>query len=787
MFALAIRYLNGWSLAAADGPLKTRPEWPPHPDRVFLALAAAWFETGEPSGEGDALRWLEALPPPSLSASDATFRSAVTSYVPVNDRKGGKTGSRKTEIAKLRDKGLARLSEHRLRQPRGFPVAIPHNPTVRLIWRDVMLDVHRPALDRLVAKVTHVGHSASFVQAWVEDGVGVSPDWEPTEAGGLATQLMRIPAKGRLSDLARAHGGLNRVLYCDLRERIRRAEADRKSMKPPPRVPWHSFPDCLILADEMRMKRHPQYAAAKGGDASAATRLVQDLVDDDVMARARTLVDSCCKTEQSTLVCANAYEREGVNAIPAALARLLVQRIGASLDLNVVQTNVVQHTGADGFSRLARQAAFGGGKIKDGPYVIVDDFVGQGGTLANLLGWIEKQGGSVACAIALAGKPYSARLNPTEEQLDELRRRHGPELERWWRDRFGHTFDCLTQSEARYLARTQDADRIRDRITAAERQGGGSGGGRNPREQAAHVKDLKAELRNRFPDGQPPPPRRPSPGVWQGYRRPTKPVRSMIPQSNFDPHILVFALRGRTMPLVATLQITTAFRGLLMRECPDQPPPEWFSGHQADGQATSLPHLALSPLPFVGSQHSDGRVMGVAMVLPRDLDPHTAGHCLEPILFDSETGLSREHTLFGTRWFECRLELDARERPPTNLNPETWSGGSKGARTWATVTPVAFNRHFDGKDRWERAAESLKDACQHIGLPRPNDVMLHPVSVIEGVPHSRQFPQLPRSGGPGHRRHSHALFYFDEPVCGPVLIGAGRFRGYGLCRPIRED
>ena len=52
MFGLAIRYLNGWSMAAADGAKKERPEWPPHPDRVFMALAAAWFETGQDEEEG---------------------------------------------------------------------------------------------------------------------------------------------------------------------------------------------------------------------------------------------------------------------------------------------------------------------------------------------------------------------------------------------------------------------------------------------------------------------------------------------------------------------------------------------------------------------------------------------------------------------------------------------------------------------------------------------------------------------------------------------------------------
>ena len=100
------------------------------------------------------------------------------------------------------------------------------------------------------------------------------------------------------------------------------------------------------------------------------------------------------------------------------------------------------------------------------------------------------------------------------------------------------------------------------------------------------------------------------------------------------------------------------------------------------------------------------------------------------------------------------------------------------------MTPVALNRHFDGDDQWKRSAESVKDMCEHIGLPRPREVLLQPVSLAEGVPHAREFPQLVRKRDGGRRRHHHAVVIFSEPVSGPVLIGVGRFRGYGLCRPI---
>ena len=173
--------------------------------------------------------------------------------------------------------------------------------------------------------------------------------------------------------------------------------------------------------------------------------------------------------------------------------------------------------------------------------------------------------------------------------------------------------------------------------------------------------------------------------------------------------------------------------------------------------------------------------MGLALVLPAGLDPQEGGRCLEPFLHETDTGLAREHTLFSGQWFECGVELETRERPPVNLDPESWTRKS---RVWASITPVVLNRHFDGKDKWQQAAESIKEACLHIGLPRPREVLLHPVSLVESVPHARDYPQLTRKNNGGRRSHSHAVIIFDKPVSGPVIVGAGRFRGYGLCRPM---
>ncbi len=234
-----------------------------------------------------------------------------------------------------------------------------------------------------------------------------------------------------------------------------------------PRVPWLDFPNAYIHTAETFVKQHPGYRAAKSGDADAAGLLAAAACNEtQVLAMAALMSD--LGAWAPTLVSAHAYESDGVNAIPQAFADLLGRRLGWPVDDGILQVNVVTHTGADGWSRMARPAAFDGAVETGRSYVLVDDFLGMGGTLASLRGHIESLGGVVWAATTLTGKPYSAKLSPTIERLRELRTRHGPELEAWWQHKFGYAFDSLTESEARYLARTADVDTIRNRLAAAE-------------------------------------------------------------------------------------------------------------------------------------------------------------------------------------------------------------------------------------------------------------------------------------------------------------------------------
>ena len=45
-------------------------------------------------------------------------------------------------------------------------------------------------------------------------------------------------------------------------------------------------------------------------------------------------------------------------------------------------------------------------------------------------------------------------------------------------------------------------------------------------------------------------------------------------------------------------------------------------------------------------------------------------------------------------------------------------------------------------------------------------------------------PWLPGKEGTAPRQQVHVLIQFPCEVQGPLLLGAGRFRGYGFCKPL---
>ena len=506
---------------------RERTEWPPHPDRIFMALAAAHFETGADPTEREALLWIEALKPPAFRVSDHETRTGGTCYVPVNDAASPRLRPGQVlSDSQLKD-GLGLLPENRLRQPRKFTVAIPHDPIVHLIWVEEIPSDVRESLESLCRKVTYVGHSTSLVQMWLEAS--------PPEANLLpsptpdARYRLRIPNAGRLAELERRFNADGWAKYRQLRQKI---------------------------------------AGTKG-----------------------------------------------------------------------------------------------------------------------------KQ-----------------------------------------------------------------------------------------------QKDFKADFDESFGDSEPTF-FRPIPTMWRGYERSQiahDREKDLIGTCFARTPLILRRVQGPPLGLQSTLQLTKSLHRALIAVCPVQPPPEWLSGHSASGEPTTQDHLGFFPLAHFGHEHADGHLLGLALAIPHGVSADEQTHCWRGVLYD-EFGLSQllprlRLGSLGT-W---DLELAEGGGQALALRPETWTAAGEGARRWATITPIALDKHPRGANQWRQIEQTIVRACQRVGLPEPADVILSPVSLFEGAPHARAFPCIQRKSG-GSIYHTHAIITFPKAVCGPMLLGAGRYRGYGLCRPLLHN
>lgn len=190
MLTVALHLLTG-RYGATEYNDRTRPEWPPHPARLFSALVAAWADAEESNpDERAALAWLECQPAPELMCSgwnEVVLRDVVTFYVPGND------------ASALKSAALEVLPDNRNRQPRTFPSVTPPDPTVHFVWRAASpTEAQRHALDGLLAKVARLGHSATFVSCHLEAEPPHGATLVPRAGGGHA---LRVPRKGLLDRL----------------------------------------------------------------------------------------------------------------------------------------------------------------------------------------------------------------------------------------------------------------------------------------------------------------------------------------------------------------------------------------------------------------------------------------------------------------------------------------------------------------------------------------------------------------------------------------------------------
>jgi len=232
---------------------------------------------------------------------------------------------------------------------------------------------------------------------------------------------------------------------------------------------------------------------------------------------------------------------------------------------------------------------------------------------------------------------------------------------------------------------------------------------------------------------------------------------------------------------------TRALRTALLGRAGD-PPPGALSGRAADGAPLNRPHVAFVPLADVGSRHASGAILGFAVVLPRDVASEDRQILLRAVGQLERDGLSIELPRGSRLVLERVVDGD----PRSTLDPATWTRPS---RRWATVTPIALDQNpgnllardpAAAAQAAERAEAIVARSCEHIGLPRPAWVQVMRRSLFDAAPEAQRFMPYPRNG-PGPKRVCvHAEIYFEKAVAGPVVLGAGRYFGLGLCRPRGE-
>jgi CRISPR-associated protein Csb2 len=264
------------------------------------------------------------------------------------------------------------------------------------------------------------------------------------------------------------------------------------------------------------------------------------------------------------------------------------------------------------------------------------------------------------------------------------------------------------------------------------------------------------------------------------------------PASVMGEHWYLFADDGGTAPTLTAFPIVAQrFRDALLSVAKAEIPVE-LSGHEADGRPTAKPHLAFVPLADVGFGYSEGRLFGLGCVLPRELEVERR-HPARRAILEALAELARgdEGAVLKLGKLGCwRLR---REPVPgrASLDPRRYV---RAATRWSTVTPLVLDR-FAKPEKGESAEAIVAQACINAGLPEPVDVRLHKHAAVNGAPSARPAGHapawadwsFPANSALAARPRTHATLTFAEPVRGPVVLGAGRFRGLGLCLPVREE
>ena len=259
---------------------------------------------------------------------------------------------------------------------------------------------------------------------------------------------------------------------------------------------------------------------------------------------------------------------------------------------------------------------------------------------------------------------------------------------------------------------------------------------------------------------------------------------------------IVLSFGRNKVPMSRTQDITRSVRAALIAHA-DEPVAPVISGHGPGDDPTS--HLGVLVLPNVTNPRSDGLVQGVALMLPAQLRDRDRAS-IDRALANWRNSNGHYELRLPGGFAGLLAEAVFHTANPTSRGVEhgVTSRGywARTAHTWSTVTPVVLDRHPKTKPSADfdtvtaAVAPIVADMCERSGLPRPRQINVSRAPVWPTVPvvgktsNGRLAFPVFRVGGDGPRKFTtHVGLVFPEPVQGPIVLGAGRYFGYGLLYP----
>lgn len=221
------------------------------------------------------------------------------------------------------------------------------------------------------------------------------------------------------------------------------------------RFPWEDdFPDVVVhcrwaaYRDEGScLSKHPNYEQAKKQrDVHSALTVINDLAREGAIDELRAI--AIAKGVTPIVVGPAAQVGESQNALALTYAEWLAKEMDWPVEDRVFQTKAVSRDKQNWLFRLAHPAEFYGQIDTTTPYVIVDDVVTQGGTLADLRSFILGKGGSVIAMSAIASREGTNRqIRIGHETITQLESHYGSDFAQFCSQNLGFGHDCLTHDE----------------------------------------------------------------------------------------------------------------------------------------------------------------------------------------------------------------------------------------------------------------------------------------------------------------------------------------------------